>query len=51
MDRPLRTVQYWATTGRLPVALKLPGLTGAYLFRPEDVDAAAAGSPTPEEAA
>lgn len=28
-----------ANSGRLPVAMKLPGRTGAYLFDPADVDA------------
>lgn len=28
-----------AKAGRLPVAQKLPGDTGAYLFRREDIDA------------
>lgn len=37
-----RTITRWADTGRLPVALQLPGDTGANLFRPADVDAAVA---------
>ena len=36
-----RTIQRWVESGRLTHALKLPGDTGAYLFRPEDVDRAA----------
>lgn len=36
-----RTVARWVDSGRLAHAHKLPGPTGAYLFRPEDVDAAA----------
>jgi DNA-binding transcriptional MerR regulator len=35
--RSLRTIHRWAESGRLPVALRLPGKTGALLFRPEDV--------------
>lgn len=38
---PLRTAQMMARQGRLPVALKMPGLTGAYLFRRSDIEAAA----------
>lgn len=37
-----KTVHRWAESGRLPVATKLPGLRGAYLFRREDVEALAA---------
>lgn len=37
-----RTIARWAESGRLPHAHKIAGTTGAYLFRPEDVDAAAA---------
>jgi excisionase family DNA binding protein len=33
------TVNKWAAEGRLPVAMKLPGLRGHNLFRPEDVEA------------
>lgn len=35
-----------AASGRLTVAQKLPGLTGAYLFRREDIDAEAAARRT-----
>ena len=35
------TVQRWARTGKLPIALKMPGVTGALLFRREDVEALA----------
>lgn len=35
-----RTVQRMADAGRIPVAQKLPGPNGAYLFRHEDVVAA-----------
>lgn len=35
-----RTISKWADSGRLPVALRLPGATGARLFRVSDVDAA-----------
>jgi hypothetical protein len=31
-----------ASTGRLPVAQKLPGLTGAYLFRRDEIEQIAA---------
>jgi excisionase family DNA binding protein len=37
-----RTILRWAETGRLSVALTLPGETGAHLFRPADVDAVTA---------
>lgn len=33
------TVNKWAAEGRLPTAMKLPGLRGPNLFRPEDVEA------------
>jgi excisionase family DNA binding protein len=33
----VKTVTRWAVTGRLDPATKLPGTTGAYLFRPADV--------------
>lgn len=33
----IRTVQRMAKSGRLPVAQKLPGGRGVYLFRQEDV--------------
>lgn len=32
------TVNKWAAEGRLRIAQKLPGLRGANLFRPEDVE-------------
>ena len=34
----VRTVQRLAASGALPVAHKLPGQTGAFLFSPADVD-------------
>lgn len=37
-----RTITKWAETGRLPVALKLPGDTGTTLFKRADVDRLAA---------
>lgn len=40
-----RTITRWAQTGKLPVADRLPGETGALLFRPEDVDAVLASQP------
>ncbi|MDQ3307567.1 MAG: helix-turn-helix domain-containing protein [Actinomycetota bacterium] len=33
------TVNRWAITGKLPVAHKMPGRTGAYLFARSDVEA------------
>lgn len=33
------TVTRWAQSGRLPVAVKAPGLRGANLFRRADVEA------------
>lgn len=36
------TVTRWAATGRLPVALKMPGKRGARLFNEADVDRLAA---------
>jgi len=41
-----KTVYRWVATGRLVPAMKLPGGTGAYLFRREDVHAI-----TPQRAA
>jgi hypothetical protein len=32
------TIKAAAQSGDLPIALKMPGRTGAYLFRPRDVD-------------
>lgn len=50
IGRTVATVNRWAIDGRLPVAQKLPGTTGANLFRPVDVrrlltDAAAEAQP------
>jgi predicted site-specific integrase-resolvase len=36
--RHVFTVHRWASNGKLPVAQKLPGATGAYLFRRGDVE-------------
>ncbi len=36
----IRTVHRMVDTGRLRAEFKLPGRTGAYLFRTADVDAA-----------
>ena len=36
-----RTVQRMADAGKIPVAQKLPGPNGAYLFRRSDVEALA----------
>ena len=44
LRRPVRTVNRWGQTGKLPVALKMPGVTGALLFRREDVEALAESS-------
>ena len=38
----VRTVARWANAGILPTAYKVPGLRGARLFHPDDVDALAA---------
>lgn len=38
LGRPIATVNRWARTGRLPVAGKLPGRTGANLYRRADVE-------------
>lgn len=35
----VRTVARWANSGRLPTAIKAPGLRGVRMFRPEDVEA------------
>lgn len=37
----VRTVARWVNSGRLAPAFQAPGLRGARLFRPEDVDALA----------
>lgn len=37
----VRTIHRAVASGRLAPAMKLPGDTGAYLFRPSDVDAVA----------
>lgn len=34
----VRTVHRWAETGRLPIAVKVPGYRGALLFRRDDVE-------------
>lgn len=39
LGKSVRTVNRMAESGALPIAMKVPGKTGAYLFRPEDVDA------------
>lgn len=44
LGRPVATVNRWATEGRLAVALKLPGETGARLYRRVDVEALATPS-------
>ena len=45
-----RTITRWIESGRLNPAARLPGETGALLFLPADVDAAAALTPSPEGA-
>lgn len=37
----VRTVARWVNAGRLTPVVQAPGLRGARLFRPEDVDALA----------
>ncbi len=39
LGKSARTVQRLADSGRLPIAQKLPGPNGAYLFRRSDVEA------------
>jgi excisionase family DNA binding protein len=41
LGRPLATINRWASEGRLPRAAKLPGRTGANLYRRSDVEALA----------
>lgn len=38
LGKPIRQVQRMAKAGRLPVALKLPGLKGRYLFSRQVVE-------------
>lgn len=37
------TINRWAASGRLPVAIKIPGRTGANLFRRTDIENDATG--------
>lgn len=46
LKRPLSTVQWQAARGHLPVAMKLPGRSGAYLFDVDDIAALAAREAT-----
>lgn len=39
LNKSARTVQRMADAGELPVAQKLPGPNGAYLFRRSDIEA------------
>ncbi len=39
LDTTVATVSRWAAAGKLPVAHKMPGRTGAYLFNRSDVEA------------
>jgi predicted site-specific integrase-resolvase len=36
------TLSRWVQLGRITPAMKLPGLTGSYLFDPEEIDRVAA---------
>lgn len=38
LDVSVATVNRWALTGQLPVAYRLPGRTGANLFRRQDAE-------------
>lgn len=38
--KSVATIHRWADTGRLPVAVKAPGIRGARFFRLEDVQQA-----------
>lgn len=51
LRRPVRTVNRMVARGELITAQKLPGTTGANLFRQADVDAYLAGSDDREPAA
>lgn len=44
LQTTVATINRWAASGKLPVAMKLPGRTGAHLFRREDVEALKAGA-------
>lgn len=51
LGKSARTIQRMADAGDLPVAQKLPGPNGAYLFRRSDVEALlAAAAPSTEVA-
>lgn len=39
LNRSYRTVLRLAESGKLPIAMKLPGINGAHLFRRADVEA------------
>jgi hypothetical protein len=39
LDKPVRTVQNWARTGRLATAAKLSGKTGAYVIDRAEIEA------------
>lgn len=41
LGKSARTIQRMADAGEIPVAQKLPGPNGAYLFRREDLEALA----------
>lgn len=42
LHRDIRTVHRWAEDGRLPVAVKVPGYRGGFLFHRRDIEAVAA---------
>lgn len=39
LDRPVATINRMALDGRLPIAVQMPGRTGARLYRRSDVEA------------
>ena len=42
LHRDVRTIHRWVDDGRLPVAIKVPGYRGGYLFHRREVEAFAA---------
>lgn len=51
LGKSARTVQRMADAGVLPVAQKLPGPNGAYLFRRSDIDTYLAAEPAEQATA
>lgn len=51
LGKSARTVQRMAEAGSLPVAQKLPGPNGAFLFRREDIEALAEDPAVVEQSA